>query len=57
MAGVPRELFGLPIGDAQSDDPSRIAELVQHILEDKPQALLLSARGHARSSQILGCRL
>jgi hypothetical protein len=43
---VPRELFGLPIGQTQSDDPSRIAELVQRILEDKPQALLLSAGGN-----------
>jgi len=30
----------------QSDDPSRIAELVQRILENKPQALLLSAGGN-----------
>ena len=43
---VPRELFGLPIGRTQADDPSRIAELVQRILEDKPQALLLSAGGN-----------
>ena len=43
---VPRELFGLPIGQTQADDPSRIAELVQRILEDKPQALLLSAGGN-----------
>ncbi len=43
---MPRELFGLPIDQTQSDDPSRIAELVQRILENKPQALLLSAGGN-----------
>src|SRR5262250_2618359 len=30
---VPRELFGLPTGPRQSDDPSRIAELVNRIQE------------------------
>jgi len=43
---VPRELFGLPFGLPQSDDPSRIAELVNRIAEDKPQALLISAGGN-----------
>jgi lysophospholipase L1-like esterase len=43
---VPRELFGLPFGPLQSDDPSRIAELVRRIGEDKPQALLISAGGN-----------
>jgi hypothetical protein len=43
---VPREMFGLPIGTPLSDDPSRIAELVHRIVEDKPQALLLSAGGN-----------
>src|SRR5215510_16029948 len=43
---VPRELFGLPVGQAQSDDPSRIAELVNRIQEDKPEALLVSAGGN-----------
>jgi DNA invertase Pin-like site-specific DNA recombinase len=43
---VPRELFGLPAGLPQSDDPSRIAELVLRIREDKPQALLISAGGN-----------
>ncbi len=43
---VPRELFGLPIGLPQSDDPSRIAELVDRITQDKPQALLISAGGN-----------
>jgi hypothetical protein len=43
---VPRELFGLPAGPLQSDDPSRIAELVHRIQQDKPQALLLSAGGN-----------
>jgi hypothetical protein len=43
---VPHELFGLPLGPAQSDDPSRIAELVHRICEDKPQGLLLSAGGN-----------
>ena len=39
-------LFGLPFGPAQSDDPSRIVELVHRIQQDKPQALLLSAGGN-----------
>ena len=43
---VPRELFGLPTGPLQSDDPSRIVELVHHIQQVKPQALLLSAGGN-----------
>jgi lysophospholipase L1-like esterase len=43
---VPRELFGLPFGPPQSDDPSRIAELVHRIKQDKPQALLLSGGGN-----------
>lgn len=43
---VPRELFGLPLGPLQSDDPSRIVELVSHIQKLKPQALLLSAGGN-----------
>jgi hypothetical protein len=43
---VPRELFGLPVGPPQSSDPSRIAELVNRILKDKPQALLLSGGGN-----------
>jgi len=43
---VPRELFGLPTGPKQSDDPSRIAELVHRIQQDKPEALLLSAGGN-----------
>jgi lysophospholipase L1-like esterase len=43
---VPRELFGLPVGLPQSSDPSRIAELVHRIAEDKPQGLLLSAGGN-----------
>jgi lysophospholipase L1-like esterase len=43
---VPRELFGLPLGPRQSDDPDRIAELVHRIQQDKPQALLLSAGGN-----------
>ncbi|MGA2178170.1 MAG: hypothetical protein ABSH15_01115 [Verrucomicrobiota bacterium] len=43
---VPREMFGLPFGPLQSDDPSRIAELVNRIQQDKPQALLLSAGGN-----------
>ncbi len=43
---VPRELFGLPFGFPQSDDPSRIAELVHRIEQDKPDALLLSAGGN-----------
>lgn len=41
---VPREFFGL--GPPQSDDPDRITELVHHIQEEKPQALLLSAGGN-----------
>jgi hypothetical protein len=43
---VPREIFGLPLGPKQSDDPSRIVELVHRIQQDKPQALLLSAGGN-----------
>ena len=43
---VPREMFGLPFGAKQSDDPSRIAELVHQIQKIKPQALLLSAGGN-----------
>ena len=43
---VPREMFGLPIGPKQSDDPDRITELVHRIQVDKPQALLLSAGGN-----------
>ncbi len=43
---VPRELFGLPFGPLQSDDPSRIVELVHRIQQDRPQALLLSAGGN-----------
>jgi hypothetical protein len=43
---VPREMFGLPFGPLQSDDPSRIAELVHQIHQVKPQALLLSAGGN-----------
>lgn len=50
---VPRELYGIPgIGPRQSDDPSRIAELVNRILnhsrhdEPVPQALLISAGGN-----------
>ncbi|MGA2852707.1 MAG: hypothetical protein ABSE90_01045 [Verrucomicrobiota bacterium] len=47
---VPRELFGLPIGPRQSDDPDRITELVHHIQQGgeqgKFQALLLSAGGN-----------
>jgi len=43
---VPREMFGLPGGPKQSDDPSRIVELVHRIQEDKPQGLLLSAGGN-----------
>src|SRR5258706_777323 len=43
---VPREMFGLPFGPLQSDDPSRIAELVNRIQKDKPQALLVSAGGN-----------
>lgn len=43
---VPREMFGLPFGPLQSNDPSRIAELVHRIQQDKPQALLLSAGGN-----------
>ena len=43
---VPRELFGLPTGPKQSDDPSRIAELVHRIHEDRPEGLLLSAGGN-----------
>jgi hypothetical protein len=43
---VPREMFGLPFGPLQSDDPSRIAELVHQIQQVKPQALLLSAGGN-----------
>lgn len=43
---VPRELWGLPFGPPQSNDPSRIAELVTRIHEEKPQALLISAGGN-----------
>ncbi|MBA4388155.1 MAG: hypothetical protein C0404_09250 [Verrucomicrobia bacterium] len=43
---VPREMFGLPVGPKQSDDPDRITELVHRIREDKPQALLISAGGN-----------
>jgi lysophospholipase L1-like esterase len=43
---VPREMFGLPFGPLQSNDPSRAAELVNRIQQDKPQALLLSAGGN-----------
>jgi lysophospholipase L1-like esterase len=43
---VPREMFGLPFGPKQSDDPDRITELVHRIQQDKPQALLLSAGGN-----------
>ena len=43
---VPNEMFGLPFGPKQSDDPDRITELVNRIQEDKPQALLLSAGGN-----------
>jgi len=43
---VPRELFGLPTGPKQSGDPSRIAELVHRIQQDKPEALVLSAGGN-----------
>jgi len=47
---VPRELFGLPLGPKQSDDPDRIAELVHHLqqgsAQGKFQALLISAGGN-----------
>ncbi len=43
---VPREMFGLPFGPKQSDDPDRITELVHHVQQVKPQALLLSAGGN-----------
>jgi len=47
---VPRELFGLPIGPLQSDDPDRITELVHHLQQGSDQgqfqALLLSAGGN-----------
>jgi hypothetical protein len=43
---VPSELFGLPVGPKQSDDPDRITELVNRIQQDKPQALLISAGGN-----------
>jgi hypothetical protein len=43
---VPSELFGLPVGPKQSDDPDRITELVNRIRQDKPQALLISAGGN-----------
>ena len=47
---VPRELFGLPTGPLQSDDPDRITELVHHIQQGSKQgpfqALLLSAAGN-----------
>lgn len=41
---VPREMFGLPLGPRQSDDPDRITELVNRIQKDAPQALLLGRR-------------
>ncbi len=43
---VPNQMFGLPFGTKQSDDPDRITELVHRIQKDKPQALLLSAGGN-----------
>ena len=43
---VPNQMFGLPFGTKQSDDPDRITELVHRIQQDKPQALLLSAGGN-----------
>jgi len=47
---VPREMFGLPFGPKQSDDPDRITELVHHIQQGsdqgKFQGLLLSAGGN-----------
>ena len=43
---VPREMFGLPFGPLQANDPSRIAELVHQIQQIEPQALLLSAGGN-----------
>lgn len=43
---VPREMFGLPFGPRQTDDPDRITELVHKIQTVKPQALLLSAGGN-----------
>jgi hypothetical protein len=43
---VPSQMFGLPFGTKQSDDPDRITELVHRIQQDKPQALLLSAGGN-----------
>ncbi|MBI3874774.1 MAG: hypothetical protein HY300_02160 [Verrucomicrobia bacterium] len=43
---VPREMFGLPFGPKQSDDPDRITELVHRIQEEKHEALLLSAGGN-----------
>jgi hypothetical protein len=43
---VPREMFGLPFGQRQTDDPDRITELVHKIQNVKPQALLLSAGGN-----------
>ena len=43
---VPRQMFGLPLGTKQSNDPDRITELVNRILTDRPQALLLSAGGN-----------
>jgi hypothetical protein len=43
---VPREMFGLPFGPKQTDDPDRITELVHKIQTVKPQGLLLSAGGN-----------
>lgn len=47
---VPREMFGLPMGPLQSDDPDRITELVSHLQQGNDhgpfQALLLSAGGN-----------
>jgi hypothetical protein len=41
---VPRQVFGL--GPPQTNDPDRITELVHHIHNVRPQALLLSAGGN-----------
>ena len=41
---VPRQVFGL--GPPQTNDPDRITELVHHIRNVRPQALLLSAGGN-----------
>jgi lysophospholipase L1-like esterase len=49
---VPRELFGIPnVGPTQTNDPSRIAELVHRIQQNKPDALLLSAGGNDVAGQ------